>query len=317
MVSAAGVGIWPIMEGSGWANSILVEGMQRAETEESLPMNAVSPGFFEALGVPILLGRDFDSRDVWEDDGRVLRSAIVSEAFVAQYLPDQYPIGVRIDFGGDQSRVARMEIVGVVRGYHEHELRNSRPQVFFPIWERTAGTGTFYVRSHNSFESLAPVIRQLVAQVDRQLTVTALRTFDDQIDRLLVFDRMLAALGRGFAIFATLLGMIGVYAVLSFAAESRKKEMGIRVALGASQRSAAGLILGEGMLLGGLGVVIALPIIWALGRLIESQLFGVGVVDPGTVIGAVVILLGVVFGAGAVPAWRISRVNPLEAFRMD
>lgn len=317
MVSAAGVGIWPMMEGGGWANTVLIEGNRRAETEEPLPMNAVSPGFFEALGAPFILGRAFDSRDVWEEEGWVIRSAIVSEAFVAQYLPDEYPIGVRIDFGGDQSRVARMEIVGVVRGFHEHQLRDPKPQVFFPIWERTAGTGTFYVRSSSSVESLAPVIRQLVEQVDRRLTVTAMRTFDDQIDRLLVFDRMLAALGRGFAVFATLLGMIGVYAVLSFSAASRTREIGVRVALGAPQGSAARLILGEGMRLGGLGVVIAIPIIWVLGRLIESQLFGVEVVDPGTVIAAVAILLAVVFGAGAIPAWRISRVSPLEAFRVD
>jgi len=116
----------------------------------------VSPGFFEALGTPIILGRDFDSRDVWDEGGWVIRSAIVSESFVEQYLPGEHPIGVRIDFGGDPSQVAQMEIVGVVRGYHEQEIRDSRPQVFFPIWERTAGTGTFYVRSSNSFETLAP-----------------------------------------------------------------------------------------------------------------------------------------------------------------
>ena len=166
MVSAAGVGIWPVMEGGGWGNTVLVEGKRRAETEESLPMNAVSPGFFEALEAPIILGRDFDSRDIWQEEGQLIRSAIVSEAFVSQYLPDEYPIGVRIDFGGGQSRAARMEIVGVVRGYHEHELREAKPQVFFPIWERTAGTAAFYVRSHNSFEALAPAMRQLVERVD-------------------------------------------------------------------------------------------------------------------------------------------------------
>jgi len=173
------------------------------------------------------------------------------------------------------------------------------------------------VRSSNSFETLAPAIRQLVGGVDPLLAVSELRTFDEQIDRLLIFERMLAALGNGFALFATLLGMIGVYAVLSFSAESRTKEMGVRVALGASQRSAAGLILGEAVRLGALGIAIALPIIWALGRLVESQLFGVQVADPGTATAAVVILLVVVFGAGAVPAWRISRVSPLEAFRVD
>ena len=153
--------------------------------------------------------------------------------------------------------------------------------------------------------------------MDPLLAVSELRTLDDQIDQQLIFERMLAALGNGFALFATLLGMIGVYAVLSFSAESRTKEMGVRVALGAPQRSAAGLILGEAMRLGALGIAMALPIIWALGRLVESQLFGVKVADAGTATAAVVILLVVVFGAGAVPAWRISRVSALEAFRVD
>ncbi|MFC1661766.1 ABC transporter permease [Gemmatimonadota bacterium] len=143
-VSAAGMAIWPILEGGGWGNTVVVEGARRFETDEALPMNAVSPGFFAALGVPVTLGRDFDSRDILDEDGWRIRSAIVSEAFVERYLPGEYPIGARVGFGREPWRT---EIVGVVRGYHEHTIRDSEPQVFLPVWERPAGTGTFYVRS--------------------------------------------------------------------------------------------------------------------------------------------------------------------------
>ena len=316
-VTAAGVGSYPLLEGGGWGNHIMVEAGRRFETELSLPMNAVSPGFFEALGVPVTLGRDFDTRDASDEDGQRRRSAIVSEDFVERYLPGEHPIGVRIDFGGFPERDPRMEIVGVVRSYHEHGLREAQPQVFFPIWEGTAGRGIFYVRARESFDVVSPQIMALVAGIDPSLTVSDMRTFDDQIDRILVFERMLAAFGRGFAVFATLLAMIGIYAVLSFAAESRTKEMGIRVALGAPRQSVGRLIVLDAMRLGVLGVLTALPIVGLLGGFIESQLVGIRAVDPAAIAVAAAALLAVCFGASAGPAWRASSVSPTEAFRIE
>lgn len=316
-VSSVSIGMWPVLNGGGWNNSMLVEGPERLVTDEYLPMNAVTPGFFETLGVPIILGRDFDSRDRWEGDGWNLRSAVVSESFVEEFLGGQYPIGTRIDFGADPSRAARMEIVGVIRGYHEYGLRDAPPQVFFSAWERTVGTSTFYFRTRADTEGVAARVRATVGEIDPGLTITDYRTLDEQIDRALVFERLLASLGRAFGAFATLLAMIGLYAVLSFAAQSRTKEMGIRVALGAPSHSAGGLILGEAMRLAGIGVLVALPIVWGLGGFVEAQLFGVDPLDPGSMALASLLLLVACFLASAGPAWRASTVSPVEAFRVE
>lgn len=327
-VTSAGVALWPMLEGGGWGNPMLVEGERRFVTDASLPMNAVSPGFFETLEVDVTWGRDFDSGDRVEEPGpagrlalvqqpSLLRSAIVSESFVERYLLGQDPLGVRIDFGNEPSRAARMEIVGVVADYREQSLTDARPQVYFPIWERPIGGGTFYLRAQAAPRPMAPAIRELVREIDPVLAVTSLRTVEEQIDRLLVFDRMLAALGRAFALFGTLLAMIGLYGVLSFAVESRTREVGIRVALGAPRRSATGLVVGEALRLALLGIAMALPAIWVLGRLVENQLFGIEPTDPGAILGATAILMCVCLAASAIPALRMGRTSPLEALRVE
>lgn len=316
-VANAGVALWPMLEGSGWGNKMLVEADGRFVTDIWLPMNAVSPGFFATLGVPVTRGRDFNSGDRVEDSEGTSRSAIVSKAFVERYLPGENPLGVRIDFGRDSSRAARMVVVGVVGDYLEQSLRDPRPQVYFPIWELPIGGATFYVRAQRATASLAPAVREAVREIDPVLAVTSLRTVDEQIDHLLVFERMLAALGQAFAIFGTLLATVGLYGVLSFAVESRTREVGIRVALGAPRQSAIGLIVGEAIRMALLGIAIALPVIWVLGRLVESQLFGIEPTDPAAILGATTVLMCVCIGASVIPALRLGRTSPLEALRVE
>ena len=317
-VLAAGVAVWPLLAGSGWSNTVLVEALQRFETEDWTAMNAVSPGYFEALGIPLAAGRSFGADDRWDEGGSRMRSAIVSESFVERYLPGQNPLGVRIDFGGAPERAARMEIVGVVRGYREQRLRDPRPQVFFSIWERETGTGTFYVRTRGGAAGMPAAVRDAVGRAaPPSVSVEDVRTMDEQIDRLLVFDRTLDALASVFALFGTLLAAIGVYGVLSFSAASRRREVGVRLALGAPRQSAGGLIIREALALAALGIGIALPVSWTLGRLVESQLFGVGAIDATTSAAAVVLLLIVCVASSAIPAWRMRSVDPVDVLRVD
>src|SRR5699024_6801536 len=140
---------------------------------------------------------------------------------------------------------------------------------------------------------------------------------DDQLDRLLTTERMLTTLATGFAAVATLLATIGLYSVLSFSAASRAKEIGIRLALGATRRGVGSLIVREAAALTLAGLVIALPLAWALGRLVESQLFGVRPFDAATVVGAGAVLALVCLGASAVPARRVGAVDPLDALKSD
>jgi ABC-type lipoprotein release transport system permease subunit len=246
-----------------------------------------------------------------------VRSAIVNEEFVRKYLQGQEALGARIGIGDRPDTVAGIEVIGVVATFQDRGLREPEPQVFFPLWELPSGGGVFYLRTRSSSEAAAVAIRAAVRGVDPALTITSLRTIDNQLDRMLTTERMLAALAQAFAVIATLLAMIGLYGVLSFSAARRTKEIGIRLALGAPRWSAVGLIVREAALLAAAGLAIALPAAWSLGRFIESQLFGVEPMDAGTIAGAAAVLVLVCLAASFVPARKAGSVNPLEALRTE
>jgi predicted permease len=315
-VQQAGVSGSGILRGGGWNNPVTVQSRQRIVTED-LPMNAVSPGFFEALGVPVSSGRDFNERDYLDDGNGAARSAIVNQEFVKQYLKDSDPLGARLGIGNRPDTMAGTEIVGVVRSFHDFGLRKPEAEVFFPLWEGGVGSGTFYVRSRSSSQAAARSIRAALGRIDPALAILSLRTIDDQLDRMLTNERMLASLAAAFAAVATLLAMIGLYGVLSFSAASRTKEIGIRLALGAPRWSAGGLIVREAAALALAGLAVAIPVSWALGRFIQNQLFGVHPMDAMTIAGAAAVLALVCLAASAIPALRAESVSPLHTLRSE
>jgi predicted permease len=313
-VAGAGVARWEMLAGGGWNNPVTVQAGRRFVTED-LAMDSVSPGFFAMLGVPVVRGRDFDQRDApyeWDGDRR---SAIVNEEFVRRYLGHDDPLGARLGIGDGPATATPTQIVGVVRNFQDTGLRRVEPEIFFALWEGGVREAVFYVRTRTASPVAARSLRALVRRIDPALTVLALRTLDDELDRLLSSERILATLAAAFAAVATLLAMIGLYGVLSFSAASRAREIGIRLALGAPRRAAGGLILREAALLAAAGAAVAVPAAWALGRLVEAQLFGVRPLDAASLAAAAVILALVCLAAGAVPAGRASAVNPLDTMR--
>jgi predicted permease len=315
-VESVGVGAFPILEGSGWNNPVAVEAGLPRVTDVSLPMNAVTPDFFATLGVELLSGRGFDDTDR-SDGGWNLQSVIVSRSFVERYIPDRDPLGVAVDLRRPVDGPARMQIVGVVEDFAEHSIRDPKPQIYFALWERPALQGSFYLRTTAPFAAMAPEIRRAVAEIDPALTIESMRPLEAQIDRLLVFERMLSAVGMAFALFGTLLASIGVYAVLSYAAAARTREMGIRMALGATSAEASSLVFKDALRLVVGGVALALPVLWIAGRWVESQLYGVRATDPGPILFAIAVLAVVGVLAGGIPARRLGRVPPTEAFRVE
>lgn len=316
-IEHVGLSAWTMLNGGGWNNPVTIEADERVVTDRSLPMNAISSDFFETIGAPIVRGRNFDHRERWDEPGWRLRSVIVNEEVVDRYLGDMDPIGARLAFGTRPDADPQIEIVGVVKSFQDFGLREPEPQVYFSFWERPFRSGTFYVRGRSSSASLSVAVRDAVRAVDPGLTILALRTVEDQLDRLLVSERILATLATAFAIVATLLAMIGLYGVLSFSAELRTKEIGLRLALGAPRWSAGGLIVREAAKLALIGLSIALPLCWALGRLIEGQLYGVRPMDAPSLIGAVATLAAVCLVASAAPAYRAVSLDPLQVLRED
>jgi predicted permease len=307
----------------GWSTTnltIQVDG-RRIVTDRIVPRMRVGPGFFSTLGTQVIAGRDFDERDVRPPgtEPTPYRSVIVNESFARRYFKERSPVGQRLGLGNRPDTATDIEIIGVVRDFSHRNLRDEEiEQVFFQFWDQNSGDGTFYLKLRGSVDSaFVASIRAAVAQAGPALPVLSLTTFEDQIHRLLGTERMLAALSSGFGAIALLLSVVGLYGVMSFVVTQRTQEIGIRLALGATRSTAVWLIVRDALLMIGAGTAIALPCVWALGRLVEAQLFGVRAVDGPTIALASCLLALVALGAAMLPAWRAASISPTEALRFE
>src|SRR5207248_2595365 len=195
------------------------------------------------------------------------------------------------------------EIVGVVENISYRNVREQWEQAYFPTGTEMSGSN-FYVRFRGTPESAFRSIRAILRNADPTLPISYFRTLDEQIDRSLNTERMLAELSSSFGTLALLLSLVGLYGVMSFVVTQRTREIGIRLALGATRASTAWLVLRDALWMAAVGIAIALPCVWALGRLVESQLYDVKPTDPVTIAGAVCILAAGVAGAVLMPARR-------------
>jgi putative ABC transport system permease protein len=307
------------LNGGAWSNKVTLQTDRRIVSDRSVNFNAVSPGFFATLGVRILAGRDFDQSD-YRPAGEIgpPRCAIVNQAFVNRYLAGRDPLGVRIARGGGASDVKpNSPIVGVVADMSYRGLRDNSEQVFFPLFESDDTGATFYIKVRGAPEQAVPSIRRLVREDDPRLPILWFRTLDDQVNRSLSTERLLAALSASFGALALLLSLIGLYGVMSFVVTRRTREIGIRLALGATGASAIRLVLRDAVVMVAAGMAIALPCVAALGKLIQSQLFGVTATDPATVAAAALLLAAGALAAAFIPAWRASNVSPTDALRLE
>ena len=195
-------------------------------------------------------------------------------------------------------------------------VRERWEQAYFPIGAQYSGS-IFYVRLRGTPESAFAAMRAILRNADPTLPIAYFRTLDEQVNRTLNTERMLAALSSSFGTLALLLSMVGLYGVMSFVVTQRTREIGIRLALGATRLSAIWLVLRDALVMIAAGTAIALPCIWALGRLVESQLYGVKPTDPVTILAATLVLCLTTLGAAVIPARRASAVNPTDALRFE
>jgi predicted permease len=323
-VDKVGLSMAELLSGGSWNQHLTIDTGSRFVTESVVHCNAISPGFFDALGVALTRGRDFTDRDALSTAGgadeskpTTFRSAIVNESFVRRYLGDRNPIGARLGLGGEANSTTNIEIVGVVATFSYRGLRETEDQAFVPLFETNIVGGRFWIRTRVASTSAFASIRAAVRALDPTLPIARLRTVEDQLDQSLWNERLLAMLAAAFAGLATLLAVVGVYGVMSFVVSHRTREIGIRAALGASRGSAIWLILRDTVTMLVCGVAIALPTVWWLGRFVESQLYGVRATDWPTALGATVLVAIVALCASALPVRRATAISPIEALRRE
>jgi ABC-type antimicrobial peptide transport system permease subunit len=205
-----------------------------------------------------------------------------------------------------------MEIVGVVEDAKYKNLRDEVPRQVFVHYQQSqlAAEMTFYVRASLPSDAVFAAIHREVEKIDATMPIFDMNTMEDQLDRTLAVERLVAFLSSAFGILAAILAFVGLYGVTTFGVSRRMPEIGLRMALGARGSSVIRMVLKEVLILTSLGVAIALPSVWWLGKLIESQLYGVTPRDPVTLSLSAFLLFAVTILAGAVPAVRASRLSP-------
>lgn len=306
-----------LLTGGSWSDPMTIQTNERITTDRDVNLNSVSPGFFQTLGIKIVAGRDFDEQDSRPAGQAGPRSAIISEAFVKRYLAGRNPLGARICEGSGPDAKPNIEIIGVVKDISYRGLREESEQAYFSIFDGDDAGGDFYVRVRGTPERAFQAIRAIIHQADPALPINYFRTVDEQVNRSLNTERMLATLSGAFGTLALLLSLVGLYGVMSFAVTQRTREIGIRLALGATRSSTIWLVLRGALVMIAAGTAIAWVCVGALGRLVESQLFGVKPTDPIAIAAATLLLISAALGAALIPAYRASAVSPTDALRFD
>jgi predicted permease len=320
-VSSAAYVFMPLLGGGGWGMGFTVEGYQPPSPDEPAGsmVNGVSPGYFKAMGIALLAGREFDERDepvADQGEGWPYRAAVVNQTFVNRYFKGALPLGRTIGIGTEPGTEMRITIVGVARDTRYADIREEqRAQVFVPYRQARMENITVYARTSGDPDAVITSIRRQVAALDPLVPIYDVSTLEDRIAESVVNERLIAALSTLLSTIATLLAVVGLYGVMAYTVTRRTREIGIRMALGALGRQVAAAVLREAGVLVAIGLAVGLAASWFLGRYAESQLYGVTPADPATIAGAAVVLAIIATLAALVPARRASRVSPITALR--
>jgi predicted permease len=297
-------------------SNVTVEGYAAREDEDThVFLNWVGPNYFATMGIPLLAGREFSEADSASSP----KVAIINETMARRYFAGRDPIGRHFAFGSGAKVHPDIDIVGVVKNSKHGSVRQViHPFAYLPYAQESAlGQGTFYVRTIQDPASMAAMLRKAVQGYDPNLPVYDLKTLPQQVSESVFNDRLLTFFSLCLGLLASLLAAVGLYGVMAYIVARRTREIGIRMALGATRENVAWLVLQEVVRMAALGLVIGLSVGLAMGRLIESQLFGVKASDPPVFTLAAVLLAGVALLAGCLPARKAASVDPMTALRYE
>jgi predicted permease len=314
-VTAAGLGTPLPLSGAMSAGSFSIDGRQPGPGEPPPHGDRrwITPGYMEALSIPLKRGRYFTDQDRIDAE----RVAIVDENLARQYWPGEDPLGKRIRIGGDNA--PWYTIVGIVGHVTHTNLANDSGKgvYYFTMFQSPVPMATIVVKASQNPGAMASIIRNSVRAVDPNQAVHSLRTMEDYVSRSLSTRRFGTRLLGFFAVTALFLAALGLYGVISYSVAQRTREIGIRMALGAERGSVMKLVVSQGFRLAAIGVVLGIIGAASMGRLLEGQLFQVSVFDPLTVFGMAAVLLLAGLLASYLPALRAVRVDPVVTLRYE
>ncbi|MBV9678260.1 MAG: ABC transporter permease [Acidobacteriaceae bacterium] len=303
--------------GTESADPVDVEGyIHKNKDNMNARFDQIGPGYFSAIGVPLLLGREINVRDT----AGALRVCVINEAFAKRFFAGRNPIGKHVadTYGG--SRLT-MEVVGVAKDVKDHRLRGDVPPRFYvPVAQGDGGIAPnvyFEVRTTGDANRALNSLRRSILQVNANLQILMARTVDSLIDSQNRLPRLIAQLCSIFGAIALVLAATGLYGVLSYSIARRTNEIGIRMALGADKGSVIGMVLRETSIMIVLGMAAGIGATFGLTRLIANRLYGLSAMDPLTICAALGILGAVALAASYIPALRAARVSPVAALRHE
>jgi len=306
----------PIIANNNSRNSLTVAGFDAEPTDDTTAsLNEVSASYFATLGIPLLAGRALEPTD---SAGRP-RVAVVNQSFLEKFDLGMDAVGTRFAQGSGDGTVPDIEIVGIVADSRYSSVKAEIPPQYFLSRHQNdnIGTLTFYVRGATNAEALYATVRRVVGSIDASLPVGSLMTMEQTVDDNLFLDRMVAIFSAAFAAVATLLAAVGLYGVLAYGVAQRTRELGVRLALGATPSRLRAMVLKQVGLIALIAIPAGLVAAVFTGRLAASLLFGLSPADPAVLTGAAAILICCVAAAGILPARRAARVEPMAALRYD
>jgi predicted permease len=302
-----------LLAGSNSGTNVSVEGFARGpDIDTDSNYNEIGPGYFRTLGVPLISGREFTAADT-EGGPKV---AIVNEAFAKKFNLGRDAVGKHMARGAGKLDI---EIVGLVQNAKYSEVKQEVPPLFFAPYRQSSRVGSMniYVRGVGDPAQLLRNVPAIVARLDPNLPIEDLKTLPQQVRENVFLDRMVSTLSASFALLATVLAAVGLYGVLAYTVAQRTREIGLRMALGADSSRVRRMILTQVGWMTLVGAVVGVTGAYFLGKAAASLLFQLEPYDPVVIASSVALLTLVALGAGYIPAYRASRVQPMQALRYE
>jgi predicted permease len=306
----------PLLAGTNRSRGVAVQGFEAGpDTDSGSRYNRVGPGYFSALGIPLIAGREFTDADTMNS----AKVALVNQTFAKKFGLGNDAVGKLMGWAAGEGYRSKLDttIVGVVEDAKYSEVKQTVPPQFFVPYRQDEGLGSMhvYVRTAGDVAPPASAIAAVVKRLDPNLPVEEFETLPEQVRNSTYLDRMMASLSAAFALLATLLAAIGLYGVLAYIVAQRTHEIGLRMALGAAPGRVRGMVLRQVAIMTLVGALVGLAGALAVGKGAQSILFQMTGADPAVLALSAVALALVALCAGFVPAHRASRVDPMRALK--